>query len=60
MYIGYSYRGKKYRDVPVHQCIVAGLQDGRITVRIFGCNGLKREALLVYLNYIQSTFLGQL
>ena len=21
----YSYRGKKYRDVPVHWCIVAGL-----------------------------------
>ena len=23
--IRYSYRGKKYRDVPVHRCIVAGL-----------------------------------
>ena len=23
--IRYSYRGKKYRDAPVHQCIVAGL-----------------------------------
>ena len=24
--IRYLYRGKKYRDVPVHQCIIAGLE----------------------------------
>ena len=29
--IRYSYRGQKYRDVPVHRCIVAGLRTCRRT-----------------------------
>ena len=33
--IRYSYRGKKYREVPVHQCIVGGLFLSHIICMVF-------------------------
>ena len=38
----YLYRGKKYRDVPVHWCIVAGL----IVMSLFPCSWTLIRAVL--------------